>query len=110
MERIEFLIEGSRGDEYLVTFHIDGGKVTAFCTCQAGENGQYCKHRFAIMNGDISDLLSENNYDVSQLQELMKGSELEAAYRRVIEAETVYKAAKNELDAAKKVLARVMYR
>lgn len=110
MERMEFLIEGSRGDEYSVTFHIDGTKVTAFCTCQAGENGQYCKHRFGIIGGDITNLLSGNDHDVSRLEELMRGSELETAYKRVLEAEAVYQAAKKELDAAKKALAKVMHR
>lgn len=110
MERIEFLVEGSRGDAYSVTFHIDGPKVTAFCTCQAGENGQYCKHRFGIMDGDITNLLSKNDHDVLRLKELMKGSELEVAYKRVLEAEAICQAAKRDLDAAKKTLAKVMCR
>ena len=36
MERLEFLIEGSQGDEYLVVFEVTGGNANAFCNCQAG--------------------------------------------------------------------------
>ncbi len=41
MEHLEFLIEGSQGDQYTVTFEVNGSKAKAFCTCQAGVNGQY---------------------------------------------------------------------
>jgi hypothetical protein len=110
MERLEFLIEGSQGDEYFVVFEVNGGNANAFCTCQAGSNGLYCKHRFGIMDGDVSCLLSDNTADVVRLKGLMKGSDLENAYNRVLEAEAIHTTAKRNLDAAKKALAKAMYR
>lgn len=110
MERLEFLVEGSQGDEYSITFEVNGSNANAFCNCQAGSNGLYCKHRFAIMDGDVSRLLSANAADVVRLKTLMKGSDLEEAYNRVLIAEAAYATAKRNLDAAKKTLAKVMYR
>ncbi len=74
MERVEFLVEGSQGDQYAVTFEVDGSNANAFCTCPAGSNGQYCKHRFGIMNGEVSRLLSGNTADVVRLKTLMRGT------------------------------------
>jgi uncharacterized Zn finger protein len=110
MERLEFIVEGSQGDRYTVAFEVSGGSANAFCTCPAGTNGQYCKHRLAILDGDVSRLLSGNTSDVVRLKELMQGTDLEVAYNRVLKADAEYVAAKKALDSAKKVLAKVMYK
>lgn len=110
MKRLQFIVEGSRGDEYLVTFEREGRNLNAFCTCQAGQNGLYCKHRFALMDGDMTTLLSDNASDVGKMKAILAGTDVEAAYKRVLEAERVHKAATRELSDAKKALARAMYR
>jgi uncharacterized Zn finger protein len=110
VERLKFLIKGSRGDEYAVVFEISGSNANAFCTCAAGAKGQYCKHRFAIMGSDVSRLLSSNTADIVRLKSLMQGTDLAAAYERVLKAATVFEAAKKEFDTAKKALAKAMYR
>jgi len=108
--RLEFVIEGSRGDQYLVAFEKQGETLHAFCTCQAGENGMYCKHRFGLMEGSTARLISDNAGDVAELQALMAGTELEAAYNRVKEATRAHEATKKSLSQAKKELAKAMYR
>lgn len=108
--RLEFVIEGSQGDHYHVTFEKEGDTLHAFCTCPAGENGLYCKHRFGLMDGSLARLLSSNAGDVEHLQAMMEGTELEAAYNRVKEATKAHEATKKALGKAKKDLARAMYR
>lgn len=108
--RLEFVIEGSRGDQYQVTFEKEGETLHAFCTCQAGENGLYCKHRFGLMDGSPARLLSDNAGDVERLKAMMAGTELEAAYSRVKEATKAHEATTKALGKAKKDLARAMYR
>jgi hypothetical protein len=44
------------------------------------------------------------------LQTMMQGTDVEAAYKRMIDATKAYDTAKAELDKAKKALARAMYR
>lgn len=108
--RLEFVIEGSQGDQYQVTFEKEGDALHAFCTCPAGENGIYCKHRFGLMDGSPARLLSGNAGDVERLKAMMGGTGLEAAYNRVKEATKAHEATKKALDKAKKDLARAMYR
>lgn len=107
--RVEFLIEGSQGDEYSVTFEFAGSSARASCTCQAGTNGQFCKHRSALLNGDVARLRSINTADVSQLGLLMQNTDLGAAYAQVLSATKAHDDAKKALDAAKKRLARVAH-
>jgi uncharacterized Zn finger protein len=108
--RLEFVIEGSKGDQYQVSFTKEGDTLHALCTCQAGENGLSCKHRFGLLDGSAASLLSGNAGDVERLKALMQGTELEAAYIRVKEATKVYDDAKKALDRAKKDLIKAMYR
>jgi uncharacterized Zn finger protein len=108
--RLEFVIEGSQGDQYQVTFEKQGETLHAFCTCQAGENGIYCKHRFGLMDGSTAHLLSGNTADVERLKAMMEGTPLEAACLRVTEATQAHEATKKALAKAKKDLARAMYR
>lgn len=108
MQRLEFLVEGSQGDEYRVTFEREGDNLNLFCSCPAGENGTYCKHRFALMDGEVDDLLSDNEKDVAGLKEFMKGTEVEAIYKEVIETQTLYDKIGERLKKAKKELAKAM--
>jgi uncharacterized Zn finger protein len=48
MEEICFLVQGSAEEPYKVTFRKKGNNLSAYCTCPAGENGQYCKHRIEV--------------------------------------------------------------
>lgn len=108
--KIEFVVEGSRGDAYTVSFEKKGANLNAYCTCPAGQSGQYCKHRIALMHGDVSSLLSENSTDVEQLKSMIRGTDVEAAYRKVLEATESFELAEAGLKKAKRDLARAMYK
>jgi len=110
VKHLIFVVQGSRGDEYQVTFGAASGRVVAYCSCPAGENGSICKHRLAIMDGEVSNLLSGNAQDVIRLQGLLKGTELEAAYTHLRVMEEEFEAAKRKLELAKKALASTMHR
>ncbi len=110
MSSVTFQVRGSRGDIYDLNFRLSGTNLNASCSCQAGQNRLYCKHRFALMDGDVTALHSNNLEDVKNLQNMMKGTDLEAAYQDVREAEAVYDVAKQRFDSAKKALALAMYR
>jgi len=110
VERVEFLVEGSQGDRYALAFEVNGTHANAFCTCQAGANGLFCKHRVGVMDGEVSYLLSGNTADIVRLKDLLSGTDLETAYNRFLEAEATWTVAKKELDVAKKGLAKAMYR
>lgn len=110
MDRLEFSVLGSKGDVYNVAFERTGENLNAFCTCQAGQNGVYCKHRFSLMDGEYENIISENASDLEKLKSMVKGTDVEAAYLAVIEADRNYELAKKNLNIARVKLARAMYR
>lgn len=107
MEEIIFLVKGSSPEPYKVTFTRSKNNINAFCTCPAGENGQHCKHRYAIMAGDSSAVISDKE-KVMVVMSWLPGSDLEAALMELAEAEHEHDKAKKRLTAAKKSIARAM--
>lgn len=108
MERYEFLVKGSASDPYQVSFSKDGTTVLAFCSCPAGKNGQYCKHRLGILAGSIASIVSENTADVGKVAAWLPGSEIETALAEIARLEDQAEALKKEIIYAKKVLAKIM--
>ena len=108
MAEIEFLVEGSAPEPYRVTFLKDRNTINAYCTCPAGENGLHCKHRFAILAGDGSAIVSENKAQLATVKAWLPGTELENAFVELGEAEHDYDAAIKRLATAKRKIAKAM--
>jgi uncharacterized Zn finger protein len=105
MENVQFFIQGSAKEPYRVTFQKNGLNLSAYCTCPAGDNGQYCKHRLNILGGITEGIVSGNEADVEIVASWLSGTDVEAALNAVMDAEEKYEAAKRELSSAKKRLA-----
>lgn len=105
METVIFLVQGSAAEPYKVTFKIDGSNLSAYCSCPAGENGMYCKHRFGILSGEADGIVSGNEKDVSMIESWLPGSDVEKAMREVALAEHRLEEAKKAVTSAKKILA-----
>lgn len=66
--RVVTQIDSSSSDEiYEVVVVIDGERVRASCTCQAGMRGIWCKHRTAVINS-LGDEVS-STYAMQLLEE-----------------------------------------
>lgn len=105
---IIFMVQGSATDSYKVTFSKERKNLTAFCTCPAGQNGQYCKHRFRILAGDPTGITSSNLEEVKTVASWLGGTDVEVALKQVKEAELVLRNAEKEVSKLKKILARTM--
>jgi uncharacterized Zn finger protein len=105
----QFVVLGSKGDKYQVQFGLDNGVLFATCTCQAGLNGSHCKHRVALLCGDVSDLTSKNSHELALILPHLEGSRLKAALDEFAEASEIHNAAKRRLDKAKKKLTDAMF-
>lgn len=106
MKELIFFVQGSAKEPYKVTFQKNGVNLSAYCTCPAGDKGQYCKHRFNIL-GRISDgIVSGNSLEVEIAASWLPGTDVEAAINNVIDAEEQFEMAKRKLTEAKKLLAR----
>ena len=101
---ITFEIQGSAEQPYQPTFIKDGEKITATCTCPAGQFGTLCKHRTGLLAGDASAVVSDNADQVGTITEWIIGTETEANITKLREAEKTLSKAKRELTKAKKAL------
>lgn len=110
MAEVSFLVKGSSAVEpYEVTFVKKGAELSAFCTCNAGQYGDICKHRIGIIDGDLKLIVSGNVAEAEKVIEWLVGSSLQSALARVREAELEAETAKRELAMAKKALATLMH-
>jgi uncharacterized Zn finger protein len=105
VETCVFLVKGSASEPYKVTFKKDGSNLSAYCTCPAGQNGQYCKHRFAILDGNLEAVVSENVADAKKVAGWLPGTDVESALQDVALAEKELARAKKKLSTAKKKVA-----
>jgi hypothetical protein len=110
LARFDFTVLGSKGDPYKIIFEIEGDRANAYCSCQAGQSGQYCKHRITILSGDLTYIVSENAAEASQLHDLLQGTDLMDSFDSFLKAEALAEEAKENLDSAKRDLARAMFR
>ena len=109
MEQVRFEVQGSAAEPYHVVFtrHSETN-LSARCSCPAGVNGQYCKHRFNILEGSLEGISSGNDGDVKIVQGWLPGTDVEAAMLKVGELEMQAERIKKQLAAAKKEVAKAM--
>lgn len=106
---ISFLVKGSAADPYIVEFiKRSEGNVSAYCSCAAGQNGMYCKHRFRIIKGDCAGIISDNSADVKTVQGWMPGTDIEKTLMQVELLEAEMDKLKKLLSSAKKDVAKAM--
>lgn len=105
MEKLVFLVRGSASEPYEVKLRKDGNNLTAICSCPAGRLGQYCKHRFQILEGEAMGIVSDNQSEVSLVKEWLRGTDVEAALQDVRDSEKAAEMAKKYLSDAKRKLA-----
>jgi uncharacterized Zn finger protein len=108
METLEFLVQGSASEPYRVLFRRDGANLSGYCTCPAGENGMYCKHRIRILHGLVEAVVSDNGTDVGIVASWLAGTDVETALQTVTLLEGEAERIKRELSAAKKALAQCL--
>ncbi len=108
METIQFLVQGSADEPYEVTFQKSGNNLSAFCTCAAGQNGQYCKHRFQILEGSTEGIVSGNSEQVPTVITWLPGTDVAEALAALTAAEREFDRAKKVVTHAKKNLASAM--
>jgi len=108
VEQLIFKVKGSSSDSYELTFIKDGASLTALCTCPAGQFGNSCKHRIAILDGQSGSVSSGNADQVATVTTWLVGSDVETALAELRAAERSSERTKDDIAALKKKLARAM--
>ena len=69
-------------ESYLVTFSLDDGKLSVFCTCPAGGWGKLCKHKTGLIENNKTLLADEEGIPaLAQAHELIAGTSLLDVYQ-----------------------------
>jgi DNA polymerase-3 subunit epsilon len=76
-EALRFLVKGSTGNIYEITARRTTNQLRMTCTCQAGQNHIWCKHRTALLDGDVSNLVSGTESDIKRLSDWSLGVAVE---------------------------------
>ena len=109
MLEISFAVQGSAAVPYRVVFvKRSDNKLSAYCSCPAGGNGQYCKHRFNILDGQAKGIVSDNLNDVMVVQSWLTATDVEKALVKMRKLEAEAEKIKKALSAAKKDVAQAM--
>lgn len=107
VDSITFLVQGSASEPYRVLFRRrNSANLSAYCTCPAGENGMYCKHRIRILQGMRDGIVSENIKEVEKVVEWLVATDVQEALKTVCALEIEADRIKKALSAAKHALAR----
>ena len=103
-----FTVRSSSSDElYKLEAYRTATGVRFACTCPAGENGQHCKHRVAMLLGDAASVV-EGTEQIAALTEMVAGSPIVAALAKVGEAEKSLAVTQRALKTAKAGLAKAL--
>jgi uncharacterized Zn finger protein len=109
MSELIFSVKSGSTDEiYEVRASRNGSDLKITCTCRAGISGTYCKHRFSLLSGEVTDLLSGNHDDIEALKLLLSGTDVEQCINLVVKAEAELEIAKSKLSIEKKKLGKAM--
>ncbi len=109
--KLEFHVASdSNPDElYTVAFYNEDGKVSIWCDCAAGDNGQVCKHKRDLAQGDDERLTEEDEIEaLDTVVAWVRQSPIGAQMAAVQSAEAAAKEAQKATRNAKTELARLM--
>lgn len=108
MSELTFRVKGSSAEPYEITFIKDGDSLTALCSCPAGQYGNFCKHRIAILDGNSTAIVGDNADQVAVVQDWLAGTDVAAALAELRAVEQSKDESKGALVEAKRKLARAM--
>ena len=105
--KIALLVKSSSMDgvSYEVVFKNNKGIITIKCNCRAGELTKLCKHKLALIRGDSSFLIDDNEgYNFITVKEWIKISDFS---QLIIEHDLAEKALAEKQQALKKIKDRL---
>jgi len=107
MTTYKFLVQGSSPKPYEVVFYSSENNMSATCNCNAGLNGQTCKHRLNILGGDTNGIISGNENEVKMVLHDFKNTLLEVKLNQLAKEEMELEILKKKITITKKELANV---
>jgi hypothetical protein len=107
LDRLTFEFIGSYGDVYEIVVSGAGAGLSITCSCHAGRQGRYCRHRLALLGGDHARLRAGHD-NLRKLRALIAESPLAIALQDYQAANAAYEAARTRRRAAARALGHLM--
>ncbi len=110
-ETLRFSIVGDDDETYEVSIERDAndmGNLQASCSCGTAQEGGFCLHRFAVLEGETDAMVSSNLDHVRALRDWIKGSDIEVAMQNLSKAKTELLLAHEKVEQCRKMLVRRM--
>ena len=105
---IQFEVHSSSSDEiYQLAATRAGAGVRFTCNCPAGALGQACKHRLALLEGDVTNLSGDTS-GIERLQEMVRGSKIMQRMQELAALDQELASLKKRQRAVKAALGREM--
>ena len=102
------VVQGDSGSTYAVSF-VEGRKGLAMhCSCPAGFNGQICKHRRRLLNGDVTQVIQAGEKAKELLQQIARNPLILSIMEHELAVEKQIAALKREASRLKKQFGRVL--
>lgn len=109
MEIVLLLASSSRPEPYEVSVSLESTTLAVRCTCPAGERGQYCKHKAAIVFGTFDALYGSDQLEkFQQVRALIVKSSLPMLFAEIADAEKKVTIAAALAKKTKQKVARLM--
>ena len=105
MREIIVKVQGSSDEPYTVIVVHTSDTLHMNCSCQAGQLNQICKHRLAILDGDLSAVVSGAD-QLNDLPTLLIGTEAHRMHAALRQSERALDQAKRDVTLAKRVIGR----
>ena len=108
---LKFEVIGEHDETYDVVIGRDpanSANLFAACSCDESMHGNFCSHRFDILEGNHSNIASENVDDLETLREWIKGSDIESAMIALSKAKTELLTARERVAYCRKMLVKRM--
>lgn len=84
LQSFTFLVRGSDGENHEVTFiRHSAGHMSAECTCSPQAVDRYCDHCLQLIDGDTTNLVSDNELEVEVLEWWMSCMDLKETVAHV---------------------------
>ena len=83
---LRFAMRGSTGNRYVLEFEERTDGPYLRCSCPAGMHRRRCRHVDALVEGDVTDLTSNNFDDVERLRQRLDGKNVGPARTRGVAA------------------------
>ena len=108
-DRLQFnVISQSTGEIYFIHLYRTENNLTCTCTCPAGRRSTHCKHRLAILKGEMHDVDSGDTDRIDEILSLLSGTDVEVELHDLQLLEGQKRVLDNQIKAKKKALGRAL--